>query len=60
MAVQVERCGKALGGGALEAELAVRHASGWEGKAPWSSNEEGCNNAGHAEHASGNGKLNEV
>ena len=59
--MQVERGGRALGGGALEAELAVRHANGREGKAPWVSGEEGCNNAGHAEHAtSGNGKLNGV
>ena len=60
MGVQVERSGKALGGGALEAELAVRHANGREGKAPWGSDEDGCHDAGHAEHVSGNGKLNGV
>lgn len=58
--MQVERSGKALGSGALEAELAVRHAGAREGKAAWGSDEEGCCDAGHAGHASGNGKLNGV
>lgn len=60
LAVQVERSGKALGSDALEAELAVRHANGRDGKAPWGSDEEGCHDAGHAGHACGNGELNGV
>ena len=55
--VQVERSSKTLGSDALETELAVRHADGREGKAAWAVDEQGRRDA---EHANGNGKLNEV